>query len=301
MLSLRSVDLNLLVILDALLIERHVSRAAVRLGMSQPAVSHALSRLRQQFDDELLVKHSGGYRLTALATSLGPVLTKTIEQIHSVFDSPVFDPSKSEKIFRVAMSDYGTSILLPRMIRSFEDQAPNVKVVVTHSSREEMIAGVMTGEIDLAIGVFPSSPNDLRSERLFEEHFVCVLDKNFPIGCKKHIDLETYLAASHISVSVRGDATDEVDSALRDLGHRRNVDIITPHFALAPQLVVGTRRILTIASRMMESSNTREELRVVPPPFEIPNFDFVQVWHERNEVDDAMRWFRRSMIAAASP
>ena len=154
--NLGGIDLNLLVVLDALLAERHVSRAALRLNKSQPAVSHALARLRTLFDDPLLVRHGGQLELTVRALEIAPQLAGALAHMRQLMGSQPFDPRRERRAFRLAMSDYAALVLLPRLMAVLRRQAPYVDLIVSQASREVMMSQVVDGEIDLALGVFPT-------------------------------------------------------------------------------------------------------------------------------------------------
>jgi DNA-binding transcriptional LysR family regulator len=290
--SLRSIDLNLLTVLDALLTERHVTRASEQLGMSQPAVSHALSRLRQMFDDPLFVRGPTGLVPTARALALTGPLRHALDHVRSMVVVPQFDPGASTICFRLAMSDYGAALILPRLLAYLRANAPGIELIVIQDSREEMARRVADGELDLAIGVFPSLAPDLRSSLILEERFQCLVDRDNPRLRRGRLSLEEYLAAPHVLVSVRGEPVGEVESALADLGRSRRVVAILPHFNVAPNVIVGTDLVLTLASRGLAACTADERLLILDPPFRIPAFTIVQVWHARNDASQALQWLR---------
>ncbi len=286
--DLRRVDLNLLVILDALLSEQHVTRAAERLHLSQPAVSHALGRLRDLLGDPLLVRQGGGLVATARALELAAPLADALVQVQSLLAPNRFDPASARRTFRLAMSDYGAALLLPGLVRALREQAPGIDLAITHASREGMQEGVLSGEIDLAAGVFPDLPAELRSTPLFEEHYACLVDRDsLPAG--GGLDLPTYLARPHVLLEMRGSGTPEIERALTAIRERRHVAISLPHWGIAPQLIQGTDLILTVSSQGLLNIDSRR-LLVVPPPFHIPSFGFVLAWHKRRAGDGALQW-----------
>ncbi|WP_420876155.1 LysR family transcriptional regulator [Pseudomonas gessardii] len=286
--DLRRIDLNLLVILDALLSEQHVTRAAERLHLSQPAVSHALARLRDLLDDPLLVRQGGGLVATARALELAAPLADALAQVQSLLAPNRFDPASARRTFRLAMSDYGAALLLPGLARALREQAPGIDLVISHASREGMQEGVLSGEIDLAAGVFPDLPAELRSTPLFEEHYACLVDRDsLPPGGV--LDLPTYLARPHVLLEMRGSGTPEIERALTAIRERRHVAISLPHWGIAPQLIQGTDLILTVSSQGLLNIDPRH-LMVVPPPFYIPSFGFVLAWHKRRGGDGALQW-----------
>ena len=173
--DLRRIDLNLLVILDALLSEQHVTRAAERLHLSQPAVSHALARLRDLLGDPLLVRQGGALVPTARALELAAPLAEALAQVQALLAPNRFDPASAKRRFRVAMSDYSAAIFLPGLVRTLRREAPGIDLQIVQASREGMVDGVLNGDLDLAAGVFPDMPAELRTTPLFEEHYTLSL------------------------------------------------------------------------------------------------------------------------------
>ncbi|MEO3725299.1 LysR family transcriptional regulator [Pseudomonas sp. PSE1(2024)] len=289
--DLRRIDLNLLVILDALLGEQHVTRAAERLHLSQPAVSHALARLRDLLGDPLLVRAGSGLVPTARALELAAPLAETLAQVQSLLAPNTFDPASARRTFRLAMSDYGAAIILPGLIRTLRAEAPGIDLQISHASREGMVEGLLNGDIDLAAGVLPELPGELRSTPLFEERYVCLLDRqSLPAGGV--LDLPTYLSRPHVLLEMRGSGTPEIERTLTALRERRRVAISLPHWSVAPRFISGTDLILTVASRALNEVDD-ESLIVVPPPFEIAPFTFVSAWHKRRGGDQALNWLNR--------
>ncbi|MDC8759542.1 LysR substrate-binding domain-containing protein [Janthinobacterium fluminis] len=295
--NLRAVDLNLLVILEALLSERHLSRAAARLHMSQPAVSHALGRLRALLDDPLLVRGRGGFQPTARALELSRPLADALQHVRSVLGGAVFDAATARRTFRLAMSDYGAAIVLPGLMRRLRAEAPGIDLSVVYASRESMAAGVVDGDIDLALGVFPHTPETLRRETLLEERFVCALDAaTLPDGAA--LTLDAYLARPHVLVASgdRAMAT-EVDTELARHGWTRRIALRLPHWAVAPAVLAGTDLVLTVARRALRGGAAG--LALVEPPFAIAPFVFEQIWHSRAEGDAGLSWLRVALRGAA--
>lgn len=294
--TLAGIDLNLLVVLDALLAERHVSRAALRLNRSQPAVSHALARLRALLDDPLLVRRGGRLEPTARALDIAPQLADALDRMRLLLAPPGFDPGTERRTFRIAMSDYGAAVLLPALLPVLRRKAPHVDLVVSQASREMMVSQVIDGEIDLALGVFPGLDATLRSALLFEESFGCLADAA-SLGGARAMDLTTYLARPHVLVSLRADSGNEIDAALAAIGAARRVCLTLPHWRLAPELVRGTDLVLTVARRVLPRGAGADGLRVFDPPFAIPRFPFEQVWHRRRDGDAAHGWLRGEIAA----
>ncbi|MUF06824.1 LysR family transcriptional regulator [Pseudomonas sp. CCM 7893] len=286
--DLRRIDLNLLVVLDALLSEQHVTRAAERLHLSQPAVSHALARLRDLLGDPLLVRQGGTLAPTPRALELAAPLADALAQVQALLAPNRFDPASAKRTFRLAMSDYGAALLLPGLVRTLRREAPGIDLLIIPASREGMVEGVLNGDIDLAAGVFPDLPAELRSTPLFEEHYACLVDRD-SLPADGILDLPTYLVRPHVLLEMRGSGTPEIERALTAIRERRHVAISLPHWGVAPQLIQGTDLILTVSSRsLLDIDQTR--LLAVPPPFPIPPFAFVLAWHSRRGGDPALQW-----------
>lgn len=300
--NLRGIDLNLLVVLEALLAERHVSRAATRLAMSQPAVSHALGRLRTLLDDPLLERAPGGMRPTPRALALAPVLAESLSLARRVVGQDAFVPSESRRHFRVSMSDYGTLVVLPRLLRTLRRLAPGVTLDVVQLSRESAAARVRDGVLDLALGVFPIIPTGVVATRLFVERFVCVGDRRHR-AFRGGLTLARYCAAPHALVAVRGldggDALSEIDTALAAIGRTRRVVTVWPHFLPAPRLVLGTDLLLTIAERTVSEQPPDPELAVHTLPFEVAPFSFVAVHRPDALEDEGRSWLLQQIMTAS--
>lgn len=291
--NLRAVDLNLLVVLDALLHERHLTRAAARLPMSQPAVSHALARLRTLLGDPLFHRTRGGLRPTPHALALEAPLRDVLAQVRRLLAGAVFDPAASRRTFRLAMSDYGASVVLPPLVRRLRAQAPGIDLEISYTSRGGMIAGVADGQLDLALAVFGETPADIRRAVLFHEPFVCVMDA---AGTAGPLTLDDYLARPHVLVAASQDQrSGEVDAALARQGRARRVALRLPHWTAAPAVVAGTDLVLTVAQRTVMP--TPPGLAVQPVPFPIDPLGFEMIWHERTDGDAGLRWLRESLAA----
>ncbi len=293
--DLAALDLNLLVVMEALFAERHISRAALRLNRSQPAVSQALGRLRLTFDDPLLIRGGEGWELTARAREMEPVLAETLAAVRGLVRPTPFDPARTRRTYRLTMSDYASAMLGPRLLPVLREQAQGVHLSITTRSRDAAMAAVVDGDVDLALGVFPERPAQVRESLLLEERFVCVMDR---ATLDDRFDLAAYLARPHISVAVQDGQVDEVDGALARLDHRREVVVILPHWSVAPDLIAGTDLVLTISSRSLREA-LDPRLAVLPPPFALAPFRFVQTWHERRDGDAGLQWLRERLSECA--
>ncbi|MBM1198086.1 MULTISPECIES: LysR family transcriptional regulator [Pseudomonas] len=295
MVLLRNIDLNLLVVLDALLTEKHVTRTGARLHLSQPAISHSLSKLRVLLDDPILIRQGSEVVLSALAQNLQAPLKEILSQIEILLGKSIdFVPANSHRTFRLAMSDYGAAIVLPKLLRQLRAQAPNTTLVVTQDSRHGMFEQIAQGKIDLALGVFPHLTADISSEVLFEETFSCLLDRS-TLPASGQLDLDNYLLRPHISVSVDGCTNGEIDRLLRAEGLQRRIAVSVPHWRTAPSMISNTDLILTVATRTLDNAPLDDDLVSLSPPLPIPPFPFVQIWHNRFGEDPAHIWLREQV------
>lgn len=285
--NLRSIDLNLLVVLDALLAERHLSRAAERLNMSQPAVSHALSRLRILLDDPLFHRRRREMEPTLRALALSVPLAEALAQIRTVLAPKGFDPA-GRHVFRLAMSDYGASLILPQLMRGLRREAPGIDLVVSQQSREAMIAAVADGEIDMAFGVFPTLPSHCEADILFEDEYVCVLDPRTQPQPYQGLTEARYWSAPHVLAAVHAEAATDLDLHLRSRGKARRIALVLPHWNVATRVIPGTDLILTIARRCL--NDVEPGLELVASPVSLPVIPFVAIYSSRRRADPALRW-----------
>lgn len=288
--DLGGVDLNLLVVLDALLLERHVTRAALRLNKTQPAVSQALARLRALLGDPILVRRAGGLEPTARAQELAIPLREALSMIGGLLGEDAFDPGSSGREFRLSMSDYSAEVLLPGLVRRLERSAPRAALRLVALGRESAVASIQSGEIDLAIGVYPgveSSVRELRIATLFDDEFACLADTSAGVPTT----LDDYLSRPHVAVAASPEDLGEVDAALRTQGLARRVAVTLPHWSVAPRLLRGSDLILTAARRSL-LARLDDGLVIAPPPIALAGLALAQVWHARRDYDQGLRWLR---------
>lgn len=293
---LGSLDLNLLRVLDALLDARNVTAAGGRIGLSQSATSHALARLREYFDDPLLVRGSKGTMvLTPRAEALLPRLKAAFAALEeAVAAEPTFDPLRSTRAFRIATSDYVELVLLPPLLSRLRAEAPSMTLQTIPLERDATHA-LASGDIDLAIGpvgaALESARNDVYRQTLFDERFVCVLRRDHPAARRK-LTLDRYAALHHVLVSPTGRPGSIVDDALARLDRRRHVAVTVPHFLVVPHLLRASDLIVTLAERVARTFAPLFELSIKAPPLELPGFTVSLLWHEREHRDPAALFLR---------
>ncbi|PJG86354.1 LysR family transcriptional regulator [Conservatibacter flavescens] len=296
--KLRQLDLNLLLVLYVLLEEKHVSRAAKRLHKSQPAVSHALSQLRTFFADPLLFRQHGRMTLTATAQSLHTPLGELLGGLDELLGGTEFDPASHKQNIRLAMSDYASRVVLPKIVRRLRHTAPNIRLLVNQpSSRAHLLAQLASGEIDMAFGVFENLPAEVCRQTLFDEHFVCMTDKqNLPNY--QTLRLADWAKLPHISLSLQADSREEIANHLQKSGLKWRSVIALPHWNAALALLVHSDLLLTVSSRMADDLSAYPTLATFAPPADLPTVAYLMLWHERKQTDKALAWFRQLVVGS---
>ncbi len=288
---LEHVDLNLLVALDALLRERHVTRAATRIGLTQPAMSQALARLRTMLGDPLLVRTPRGMLPTARAEAMRVPLAEALDAVTRAIEKPgAFDPKKTTRRFRIATGDYIELVLLPKLLARLATEAPGADLCVTYHGTTT-VGDLEDGKVDLAIVPGVPKTAGFYAQKLIDETFVCVVRRDHPL-VKKRLTLDTYIELPHLLVAPRGQAGSFVDTVLARLGKRRRVAVEVPHFLVTPHLLQETDLVVTLAARVARAFETKFDLRIFPAPLDLDGFSMSLVWHERLHGDPAHAWLR---------
>jgi DNA-binding transcriptional LysR family regulator len=307
--NLSGVDLNLLHVFDALMTERSVTRAGQRVGLTQPAVSNALGRLRQVFDDELFIKTANGMVPTARAEALAMPIRAALETIRTALSANgAFTPETSERTFTLGMNDYVEFTLLPSLMHELRRVAPGIRLHVRATNRVTGLEALDTAAVDLAIGSFPAIKSWHRSESLFSENWVCVgCDCNSMLPQSDQITLDAYLAGPHLVVTSREESGNadgllgDFDDLLRRRGlPNRRVVATIPHFLAAPFVIERTPLLATMEERLARRHLGHLGLRLFKLPFEVASFEVVQVWHRRDEADPGHRWLRTRIETLAA-
>lgn len=288
--ALSAIDLNLLVILRALLSERHVTRASQRVGLSQSATSHALARLRELLDDPLLVRSGRALDLTPRGARLLPALERILTDLqNAIAGEPTFDPGTARRTFALGTSDYLQALIMGPLLRELATRAPGVdlSVVVFPNVRELLESGA----IDLALTIPLPELRSMLHQLLFEEDFVCMVRRDHP-HIRKAPSLDKYLAQRHVVVAPSGTAGSFVDTVLAQRGRERRVALRVTNFLIAPVVVCETDFINTMPARLARQLAKTYPVRLFPPPLELSTFEYGMYWHPRLDQDPAQRWLR---------
>ncbi len=302
--NLQSFDLNLLLAFESLMIERNVTRAAKRIGLSQPAMSNALSRLRRTFDDPLLVRSPEGMKPTAAALALIAPVRAALAQLRAALEEkPTFDPAASKRTFSLSTSDHVEMTLIAPLVAKVFDQAARVSLRLTRPRTLFLPPTVqaLADSIDLAIGFFPDVPAldaSIHSEVLWEEQSVVVARKAHPRITGK-LTLRQFAAEHHAAVFYKTEGQGFIDTLLEQKGLSRRAAVIVPHFASVPFVVAASDLIATVPERTAQQFAKQLKLQVLSPPIAIPPFRMTMVWHERMEADLAHLWLRGLIVETA--
>jgi DNA-binding transcriptional LysR family regulator len=292
-----AIDPNLLLVLDALLQEQNVSRAAERLARTQPAVSHALARLREQLGDPLLVRVGQRLVLTPRAEALRRPLHDLLLQLAEL-TAPrgPFDAKTSTRTFSIVSSDYIVAVLVPQFFADLRAGAPGVDLMFRAVSGK-LYHDLTDGGCDAAFVVRVDEQPGLKIRKLFSDRYVCLVAEDHPdVG--RTLTLDLFLRLPHAFVAPGGTPGGAVDRALTELGHTRRVAVTVPHFFVAPALVEHTDLVITMPERIADMVAARHRLRKLPHPLKLPPFDVLLAWHERVQHDPGNIWLREQVVKA---
>jgi DNA-binding transcriptional LysR family regulator len=290
--SLRQLNLNLLLVLDALAEEQNVTRAAKRLGLTQSAVSNALAQLRHVLGDPLFVRARRGVVPTARALALAGPVRQALGIVATALDGARgFEPKTATRSFVIAASDYTEYVVLPPLLRRLERDAPGVRIEVRPWGLHEVTPELEAGGADLMLGYYGSLPPAHHEQPLFEEEYTCIVRQGHP-EVRRRLTLERYLRLSHVLVSQRTGSVGSVDVALGRLGLSRKVGARVSHFLMVPHLVASTDMVAALSRRIAEPAARSRKLALHPPPLPLPKSTVGQVWHARTASDPGNVWLR---------
>ena len=285
---LEKIDLNLFVVFDAIYRERGVTKVAVLLNLTQPAVSNALSRLRQTFDDRLFVRTPEGMVPTPVADSVVRDVREALALLgNSVGVNARFEPATSEKVFRLGMNDLAESLLLPRLHSSIQAAAPNISITSYYVARDAATEDLRAGGIDLLLDTPLVKSKELHQARLGKLPYVLVMRPGHPLANKK-LPIDAYLAGEHIHVSSRRKGRGQMDVALHNLGYRRRVTMRVHNYLVAARITAETDLLWTVPKVLADSL----PLLTTPLPFTVDPLAWNLYWSKSAENDPANQWMR---------
>lgn len=308
--NVNRIDLNLLVYLDALLREKNVTRAANHLGISQPALSNNLKRLRELFGDPLLVRTSEGMTATARAQEIQPLVRQVLAEIDQVIQpTEAFHPAKSTRVFRIMASDYAEATLIPDVLGVLRREAPDVILDVLTPS-DVTFLDVEQGRVDMAINRFDTIPQSFHQRRLWTDSFSCLISAHNPLVFD--FTLDNYLKGKHIWVSKTGlgvgvgvnpkdvQRLGWVDEALARIGQKRDISVFTRHYQVATLLANQHDLIATLPTKAARLAGSLGGLVIRDPPFPIPSIDLKMAWSPLLQNNPDHRWIRQLISTVAN-
>jgi DNA-binding transcriptional LysR family regulator len=304
--KLETIDLNLLLVFDALASERHVTRAATKLGLSQPALSNALARLRTLLDDPLFERVGGRMEPTPRARQLLAPLSEAIAKMREALERPTpFLPHASEREFRIATNDYAEALLLPALVKRLEREAPSIAIrtVRTDYLFIPPFESLQSGEVDLALGFFGETPQpqaNLLSKRLMPGRLVCILRAGHPRTIRR-LTLRMLAGLPHARVMYpKNEHVGSIDPLLRSHGLSRRIAVTVPHYRAIPSIVAKSNLLGIVPEWLARREAGRLRLKVFEPPIPLPDVSVVMNWHERFQFDRAHSWLREVIALSAA-
>ncbi len=290
--NLRDLDLNLLVVFHQVLLDKSVSIAAVNLGLTQPAISNALKRLRTTFNDELFVRTSQGMQPTPYASLLAEPVSQAISLLHSAINhQDEFNPITSTQRFSVAMTDIGDIYFLPPLIDTLLKQYPGISVR-TLRSNTELSENLAAGEVDLAVGLLPNLQAGFYQRRLFHHRYVCLLRKDHPLT-EQPMTRERFCNYGHVRITSASTGHEKIDTLMQRAGLKRDIRLEIPHFVAVGHILQNTDLIATVPKRFADRCAVPFGLTSLPLPLDLPEISINLFWHSKYHRDPANKWFRQ--------
>jgi DNA-binding transcriptional LysR family regulator len=290
--ELSDIDLNQLVLFQQLIVERRVSKVADKLGLSQPAVSNSLARLRRQFGDELFLRTPAGMLPTPFAEQLAEPIGYALAMIHSGLNQQTaFDPANEKRAMTIGMTDIGEIVFLPALVERLGREAPGITLNTVRNAAVNLSDAMASGQVDLAIGLLPQLKAGFFQRRLFHQRYVCLFRRGHALD-RKRLSLADFGAAQHLVIVSPGTGHGKVDELLKRSGIERTVRLTVPHFVSVGHLLQGTDLIATVPQRLAERLAEPFGLTWKPHPVKLPEVSINVFWHARMHRSPASQWLR---------
>lgn len=288
-------DLNLFVILNAIYTQGSLTKAAEVVGITQPAVSNALSRLRTKFNDELFLRTGTGMIPTQKTENMIADIQNALMLMQQSVDEPdEFDPLTSSRSFKISLADVSEGRVLPYLMEEIDKNAPKISVGSFHYPRRDQVHALATNQLDFVVDPVVPRSNEIKSQKIFEDYFVVAHRKNHPVTKIESITIEDLLSQRHLNVSQRRKGPHIIDVELAKLGLERDIALRAQHFLIAPEVVKNTDIVLFCT----HSFAIRHELDFVEIPAELPTMEYFLIWHLSDDMDGAHIWMRNLLIEA---
>jgi DNA-binding transcriptional LysR family regulator len=299
--NLRSVDLNLLTIFDAIMMERNMTRAADHVGMTQPAMSNALGRLRALTGDPLFVRTAKGMTPTARANALAAPVRQALDLVRTgLSEAALFDPKTSDRSFTLAMGDYCEVAYLPRVLAALRVEAPNVHLSMIAQAGATLRKELKEGSVDLVWDATAIDSTGFQSEKLIDDSIVWIMNENHPLAKKRKPSIKDYQSASHIRLEPGYTYVHDFDQYVRQLGIHRSFDVEVARIVPMVFMVAETDHVATMPRRMAEKFSDLLSLVLKPLPFDIPSSPLYQSWHTSKLEDPGHMWLRNRLLQLMS-
>jgi len=292
--NIRKSDLHLLLCFDALASTGSVSQAAHRMGITQPAMSNVLARLRERYADLLFVKTRNGMSPTPKALDLIEPIRRAIDQVGQVLaPAGSFDPRTCKARLTVTATDYVEFVLMPHLVQSLEKQAPGVELEIRVANRQMASQWLSRGEIDFRIGWVRRPPAELRFKKLYTDRFVCLVRTRHPV-IRNELSVDDYCTLRHVRTAVHNmpETGPTIDEAVATVGRTLRIGVVSHDFLSLPFLVAKSDLIATLPERLAKPFVRTLPLKILPPPIKLPELAITLFWHERSQRSPLHRWFR---------
>jgi DNA-binding transcriptional LysR family regulator len=294
--NLASIDLKLLVVFDAVMVERSVSRAAHRLGMSQPAMSNALNRLRLMLKDQLFLRSAEGMRPTQRALELAPPITEALRQIETALEPARFAPADANWVFKLALSDHASVVILPRLLTLLDRAAPDIRLRIQPKRNPTIQDKLDAADVDLAVGIIPNLPRRFAQSTLFEDRYVCMMRRQHP-SAGKPITREAFAAAQHLAVRPSLDIISPIDQRLKQHGVSRKVVLNVTQYLAVPNVLRQFDLVACLFETVAKQFDGRE-FYFSPMPFALEPMNVVLAWSRARTHHAANTWMRQKLVEA---
>ncbi len=310
-----ALDLNLLRVFDEVMASKNITRAAERLNMTQPAVSNALRRLREALGDDLVKRAGYGIEPTPRGAALWPSVREALALLENELAPNRFDPARSQQNFVLAMADATAAMLMPPLIETLEQDAPNVNLRIVPLTTRDPRTLIEAGDIDVAIGYFPAAvaaiglasmqsgtADTFSHSQLYSGQYVCVMRRAHPLAKRRKnptVSIEEYCEAKHLLVSFSGRPYGFIDEALASMGRTRRIVLTVNQFFTAGRVVAGSDLLTVLPRHFLSATGIRDEFAVAELPFDVPPVHVDMIWHRRSQANDAQQWLRHAIQAAA--
>lgn len=291
--DIQRIDLNLLLVFDALYDTGSATAAAKRLKLSQPTVSVALGKLRATLDDELFVRSANGMSPTPRAQRLREPVRRLLDLVaNEILPSERYDPTRASRPFTICLSDVGEMVFLPALMQKIQAIAPSTPVVSVSLRPQELTQALETGQVDLALGYFPDLDAGIIQQGLFEHAFVCLARRGHPQVHAGEVSLQAFLQLDHLVVSADGRSQEIFERVMQARRDERHVSLRTPHFMSAPLIIAKSDMVTTVPKAVGAVWAARANLQMFQPPMPVPPIPLKQFWHRRFNDDPRLCWLR---------